>query len=29
MCRIYENGMRAFVFLGDDIVESIGNASYP
>ncbi|PMD13488.1 hypothetical protein NA56DRAFT_585628, partial [Hyaloscypha hepaticicola] len=29
MCQIYENSMRVFVFLGDDIVHTIGNASYP
>lgn len=29
MCRIYEDSMRVFVFLGNDIVHSVGNASYP
>jgi len=29
MCQIYENSMRAFVFLGEDIVHPKGNASYP
>ncbi|KAF2809774.1 uncharacterized protein BDZ99DRAFT_388860, partial [Mytilinidion resinicola] len=29
MGRIYEDSMRVFVFLGNDIVHSIGNGSYP